>query len=47
MLQLCSEEANACFAAGDSETTNALVEDVLKRDVPVREKFRAYEVEIL
>jgi len=25
MLQLCSEEANACFATDDTETTNALV----------------------
>jgi len=47
MLQLCSAEANACFATGDTETTNALVEDVLKRDAPVKEKFRAYEVKIL
>lgn len=47
MLQLCSEEANACFATGDMEMTNALVDDVLKRDIPVRDKFRAYEVKIL
>jgi len=47
MLQLCTEGASACFIAGDIEMTNALVEDVLRRDVPIREKFRAYEVKIL
>jgi predicted ATPase len=47
MLQLCSEGASACFITGDIEMTNALVDDVLSRDVPVREKFRAYEVKIL
>ncbi len=47
MLHLCSAEANACFATGDMEMTNALVDDALKRDIPVRDKFRAYEVKIL
>lgn len=47
MLQLCSEGANACFADGDYETMNALVKEVLSKDIPIEAKFQVFEVKVL
>ena len=47
MLLIYCEEANVCFINGDKETMNMLIDEVLLRDIPVVEKFRALEVKLL
>lgn len=46
MLKLYSEGANACFISGDLGTMNKLIAEVLSRDIPIQDKFNAYEVKI-
>ncbi|KAL7523083.1 hypothetical protein ACHAXR_000018, partial [Thalassiosira sp. AJA248-18] len=47
MLQLCSEEASACFINGDLDTMKLLIDDVLSQDISIEDKFKAYEIKIL
>ena len=47
MLKLCCEEANACYIIGDYDTMNVLIEEVLSKDVPIKDSFKVYEVKIL
>lgn len=47
ILQLCSEEANACFVNGDLTTMKMLIDEVLSQDISVEDKFKIYEVKIL
>ena len=47
MLQLCSEEANACFITGDLATMKMLIGDILRQDISIEDKFRAYDVKTL
>ena len=47
MLQLSSREANACFVIGDLETMDRLINEVLSKDLPIEDKFKAYDVKVL
>ena len=47
MLQLCSKEAQARFITGDIEIMEVLIEEVLSKDIPIKDKFEAFEVKIL
>ncbi|KAL7537929.1 hypothetical protein ACHAXR_012069 [Thalassiosira sp. AJA248-18] len=38
MLQLCSQEANACFL---------LIDEVLSKDIAIEDKYKAYEIKML
>ena len=46
MVQLCSNEAKACFITGDLDTMNELVDKVLRTNASVDDKFMVYEVKI-
>ena len=47
-LQLYSEGASLAYRTGDTDTMNALLNEVLNRpDLTVAEKFRAYEIKII
>jgi predicted ATPase len=47
MLELCSEEANACFVASQLDDMKTLLDIVLSReDISVEDKFLCYEVKI-
>ena len=46
MLKLCSNGANASFLCGDSVTMNQMIDEVMRRDIPVVDKFNVYEVKI-
>jgi predicted ATPase len=47
MLKLCCEEANSCYIIGDYDTMNVLINEVLSKDVPIKDSFKVYEVKIL
>ena len=47
MLRLCSEGAHASYITDDFDTMNQLIDEVLGRDLAVKDKFRVYEVKIL
>jgi len=47
MLRLCSEEAKACFIKGDYDTMNAHINEIMSKDIPITDKFKAYETKIL
>jgi len=47
ILQLCSEGCHASYITGDFNTMNELIEEVLKQDISVEEKFRVYECKML
>eukprot|EP00578_Thalassiosira_sp_NH16_P023676 CAMPEP_0181082736 /NCGR_PEP_ID=MMETSP1071-20121207/3781_1 /TAXON_ID=35127 /ORGANISM="Thalassiosira sp., Strain NH16" /LENGTH=743 /DNA_ID=CAMNT_0023164343 /DNA_START=105 /DNA_END=2336 /DNA_ORIENTATION=+ len=48
MLALCSEGANASYVSGNFDAMNLLIDEVLNRDdIPIKDKFRVYEVKIL
>ena len=47
MLQLCSEEAKACFINGDLVSMKLLIDEVLSKDITIADKFKAYEIKIL
>ncbi len=46
MLDLCSHGANACFLAGDFDTMNLLIDEVLSKDIDTKEKFRVSDIKI-
>ncbi len=46
MLSLCSHGANACFLTGDIDNMNELIDEVLSKDIDVREKFRASDTRV-
>ena len=47
MLDLTSEAANASYRAGDVNQMDELINDVLRRDLSVEEKFRVYETKMI
>lgn len=47
MLELCSEGAKAYYKTGDIDVMNELIGDILRRDIPLKEKFIAYEYKML
>jgi len=47
ILQLCSEGSHAAYIIGDFDTMNVLIDEVLKQDISVEEKFRVYECKML
>ena len=47
MLQLCSYEAEARFINGDLLTMKLLIDEILRQDITIEEKFKAYEIKIL
>ena len=47
ILQLCSEGSHASYITGDFNTMNKLIEEVLKQDLSIEEKFRVYECKML
>ena len=47
MLRLCSEEAKACFITGDYDTMNVHINEIMSKDIPITDKFKAYETKIL
>ena len=47
MLKLCSEGANARYVTGDIESAQRMVDEVLSKDISIKEKFRVYEVKML
>ena len=47
MLKLCSEEAKATFITGDFDTMNVHIDEILSKDIPITDKYKAYEVKIL
>jgi predicted ATPase len=40
MLDLCSDGANACYLTGDFDTMNELIDEVLRKDIDTKEKYR-------
>ena len=46
MLELCSVGANSCFICGDLSTMNQFIDEVMRQDIPVEDKFRVYEVKV-
>ncbi|KAK1740394.1 putative AAA ATPase [Skeletonema marinoi] len=46
MLDLCSHGANACFVTGDFDSMNALIDEVLSKDIDTKEKFRVSEIKV-
>ena len=47
MLKLCSEGAHASYMNADFDTMTALIDEVLSKDISVKDKFRVYEVKLL
>jgi len=46
-LTLYSEGAFACYTTGDYDTMNELIDEVVKQDISIEEKFRCYEIKML
>ena len=47
ILQLCSEGSHASYITGDFNTMNVLIDEVLKQDLSLEEKFRVFECKML
>ena len=47
MLRLASEEAKVCFIKGDYDTMNVHINEIMSKDIPITDKFKAYETKIL
>eukprot|EP00985_Skeletonema_marinoi_P030034 scaffold30138_cov131-Skeletonema_marinoi.AAC.1 len=46
MLDLCSHGANACFVTGDFDSMNELIDEVLSKDIDMKEKYRISEIKV-
>eukprot|EP00984_Skeletonema_dohrnii_P008438 scaffold3105_cov135-Skeletonema_dohrnii-CCMP3373.AAC.6 len=46
MLDLCSHGANACFVTGDFDSMNALIDEVLSKDIDTKEKYRVSDIKV-
>eukprot|EP00984_Skeletonema_dohrnii_P004020 scaffold1378_cov149-Skeletonema_dohrnii-CCMP3373.AAC.5 len=46
MLDLCSHGANACFATGDFDSMNELIDEVLSKDIDTKEMYRVSEIKV-
>ncbi len=46
MLDLCSHGANACFLIGDIDSMNELIDEVLSKEIDVKEKFRVSDIKV-
>ncbi len=46
MLDLCSHGANACYATGNFDTMNAIIDEVLRKDIDTKEKFRVTDIKV-
>jgi predicted ATPase len=46
MLDLCSNGANACYSTGDFDTMNKLIDEVLSKDIHVKEKYRVSDIKV-
>eukprot|EP00985_Skeletonema_marinoi_P000794 scaffold299_cov113-Skeletonema_marinoi.AAC.1 len=46
MLDLCSDGANACFLTGDFDTMNEFIDEVLRKDIDTKEKYRVSEIKV-
>ena len=46
-LKLYSEGAFACYTTGDFDKMNELIDEVVKQDISIEEKFRCYEIKML
>eukprot|EP00985_Skeletonema_marinoi_P013694 scaffold6844_cov75-Skeletonema_marinoi.AAC.3 len=46
MLDLCIHGANACFVTGDFDSMNALIDEVLSKDIDTKEKYRVSDIKV-